>query len=115
MLNNFQGYGAYSIMKMECIHLPEELPSLREKYNVSNMHCVTGKTYLNVYNTLVASPILSLVSTALTVDQMKRQRDNDTPLVSRMKGTDVETIVAESIDYERFVRVWWLEILGGNC
>ena len=105
MLNNFQGYGAFSIIKLECLHLPEVIPGLREQYNITNTHCVTGKTQLNIYNTLVASPILALFDRLIVTDPEKNLRFHDTPLVSRIRampaGGSVEALVTQSIDYER--------------
>lgn len=111
LLDNYAGYGAFSIIKMECLHLSEVIPRLQEQFNVTHTHCVTGKTNLNIYNTLVGSPILSMFATPLTVDTTKDQRQNDFPLRSRMDrvqtpeteggASSVEEVVKQSIAYER--------------
>src|SRR5438067_223713 len=80
MLDNYQGFGAYSTVKFECIHLPNVIESLREEFNITTVYCAAIMTNLNMYNTLVASPILSLLATPLLVDNTKHQRDYDKPL-----------------------------------
>eukprot|EP01034_Spumella_vulgaris_P042302 gene42302-52452_t len=94
-LENIHGYGAFSISELECL-------TYRTVNNATTQQlCFSIKTALNCYNTLVASPILSLLPRWVT-DKNVSQRFFDSPVQRVLRESHtVNEAVDQLISHER--------------